>query len=314
MKYLHSPSQHHDHHDHKTMKAVEFEGKAFDITVKKLPIPKVRLPHDAIIRVTSSGICGTDLHVFHGRVPVNPPMTMGHEIVGIVHSLGSKVTDLKVGDRVIVSAVINDDHLGGEADDESIGGLGFGTFPGFSQFNGGQAGYVRVPFATDNLLLLPKGTDNELDYVMLADIFPTANWALDASGFKLGDVVVIFGAGPVGLLAAYSAFLRGASKVYSVDRVPERLAKAKSIGAIPIDFSKSDPVAQILKHEPAGVDRACDCIGYECVDAKGKNVGNLVLTQAIQVTRVAGGIGVIGVYSPSDPRKYLSSSSPRFKY
>ncbi|KAK0106196.1 hypothetical protein ONS96_003841 [Cadophora gregata f. sp. sojae] len=302
MKYLHSPSQHHDHHDHKTMKAVEFEGKAFDITVKKLPIPKVRLPHDAIIRVTSSGICGTDLHVFHGRVPVNPPMTMGHEIVGIVHSLGSKVTDLKVGDRVIVSAVINDDHLGGEADDESIGGLGFGTFPGFSQFNGGQAGYVRVPFATDNLLLLPKGTDNELDYVMLADIFPTANWALDASGFKLGDVVVIFGAGPVGLLAAYSAFLRGASKVYSVDRVPERLAKAKSIGAIPIDFSKSDPVAQILKHEPAGVDRACDCIGYECVDAKGKNVGNLVLTQAIQVTRVAGGIGVIGVYSPSDPR------------
>ncbi|KAG4421294.1 hypothetical protein IFR04_005596 [Cadophora malorum] len=284
------------------MKAVEFEGKAFDMKVKTLQIPKVRKSHDAIIRVTSSGICGTDLHVFHGRVPVNPPMTMGHEIVGIVHSIGSKVSDLKVGDRVIVSGIITDDNLGGDDDDEVVGGLGIGDIPGFFQFNGGQAGYVRVPFASDNVLLLPEGTENELDYVMLADIFPTANWALDASGFKFGDVVVIFGAGPVGLLTAYSAFLRGASKVYSVDRVPERLAKAKSIGAIPIDFSKSDPVAQILKREPEGVDRTCDCIGYECVDAKGKNVGNLVLTQAVHVTRSGGGIGVIGVYLPQDPR------------
>ncbi|KAG4440731.1 hypothetical protein IFR05_003775 [Cadophora sp. M221] len=284
------------------MKAVAFEGKAFDMTVKKLPIPKIQKGTDAIIRVTSSGICGTDLHVFHGRVPVNPPMTMGHEIVGIVHSIGSKVSDLKVGDRVIVSGIITDDNLGGDADDEVVGGLGIGDVPGFIQFNGGQAGFVRVPFASDNVLLLPEGKEHELDYVLLADIFPTANWALDCSGFVFGDVVVIFGAGPVGLLAAYSAFLRGASKVYSVDRVPERLAKAKSIGAIPIDFSKGDPVAQILKREPKGVDRACDCIGYECVDAKGKNVGNIVLTQAINVVRAGGGIGVIGVYLPQDPR------------
>jgi threonine dehydrogenase-like Zn-dependent dehydrogenase len=109
-----------------------------------------------------------------------------------------------------------------------------------------------------------------------------------------------FYSGPVGLLCAYSAFLRGASKVYSVDRVPERLAKAKSIGAIPIDFSEGDPVAQIMKHEPEGVDRACDCIGYECVNAEGVNEGNLVLTQAIHVVRTGGGIGVIGVYVPED--------------
>ena len=104
------------------------------------------------------------------------------------------------------------------------------------------------------------------------------------------------------MLCAYSAFMRGASKVYSVDRVPQRLAKAKSIGAIPIDFSKGDPVAQIMKHEPEGVDRACDCIGYECVDANGKNVGNLVLTQAINVVRTGGGVGAIGVYVPEDAR------------
>lgn len=122
-------------------------------------------------------------------------MTMGHEIVGIVHSIGSKVSDLKVGDRVIVSGIITDDNLGGEDDDEVVGGLGIGDVPGFIQFNGGQAGFVRVPFASDNVLLLPEGKEHELDYVMLADIFPTANWALDCSGFVFGDVVVIFGAG-----------------------------------------------------------------------------------------------------------------------
>lgn len=102
------------------------------------------------------------------------------------------------------------------------------------------------------------------------------------------------------MLTAYSALFRGANRVYSVDRVPQRLAKAKSIGAIPIDFSKGDPVAQILKLEPNGVDRSCDCVGYECVNAEGVNVENTVITQAINVTRTNGGIGLIGVYSPVD--------------
>ena len=94
--------------------------------------------------------------------------------------------------------------------------------------------------------------------------------------------------------------------MYSVDHIPARLAKAKSIGAIPIDFSASDPVAQILKLEPNGVDRSCDCVGFECVDATGTNVGNLVLTWAINVTRVLGGIGFIGVYIPDDLSEYYS--------
>ena len=120
-------------------------------------------------------------------------MTMGHEIVGIVHSIGDKVHNLKVGDRVIVSAILFEDELDGN--DQVFGGLGIGQFSGIEQFNGGQAGFVRVPFASDNLLLLPEGKEYELDYVLLADIFPTANWALDAAGFALGDVVVVFGAG-----------------------------------------------------------------------------------------------------------------------
>lgn len=102
-------------------------------------------------------------------------------------------------------------------------------------------------------------------------------------------------------MTVYSAFLRGASKVYSVDSVPQRLAKARELGAIPIDFTDGDPVAQIKKKEPDGVDRSCDCIGFECVNAEGVNIGNIVISQAIDVTREGGGIGVIGVYSPIDP-------------
>lgn len=182
-------------HGHDKMKAVEWEGKPFSVSVKALPIPKVTKPTDAIIRCTTSGICGSDLHIFHGRIPTHPPMTMGHEIVGIVHSVGDLVEDLKVGDRVIVSAVIFEDGLEGST--VEVGGLAFGSLPGIEQFNGGQAEFVRVPFATDNCLLLPKGTHHELDYVALSDIFPTANWALDCSGFAFGDVVAVFGAGKV---------------------------------------------------------------------------------------------------------------------
>ena len=188
MKHSHSHSS-----GAETMKAVEFNNQPFSMKVKTVPIPKITSPTDAVIRVTSSGICGSDLHIFHGRFPVKPPMTMGHEIVGIVHSVGSKVFDVKVGDRVIVAGVLSEDELDGAV--AEIGGLGIGTFQGFEQFNGGQAGFVRVPFASDNLLLLPAGKQHELDYVLLADIFPTANWALDCSGFVFGDVVVVFGAG-----------------------------------------------------------------------------------------------------------------------
>lgn len=119
--------------------------------------------------------------------------------------------------------------------------------------------------------------------------------------FRVGEEGKLTITGPVGLLCAYSAILRGASKVYSIDHVPMRLEKARSIGAIPIDFTKGDPVAQITKFEPRGVDRACDCVGFECIDAKGKNVVNEVLTNCINITKPFGGIGVIGVYSPQDP-------------
>lgn len=149
---------------------------------------------------------------------------------------------------------------------------------------------------------LPKGTENEADFAMLADIFPTGWHGVQLSGFKPGESIAIFGAGPVGLMAAYSAVLRGASRVYVVDMVKERLDAAVKINCIPINFTQSDPVEQIIKHNKGMVDRAVDAVGYQAVDKSGsKEKPNIVLDQLIQVTRPTGGLGIPGLYVPADP-------------
>lgn len=169
-------------------------------------------------------------------------------------------------------------------------------------YQGGQAQYLRVPFADFNALKLPKGTEHEADFILLADIFPTGWHGLVLAGFQSGESVAVFGAGPVGLMAAYSGVLRGASKVFVVDTVPERLQAAEKIGCVPIDFRKSDPVEQIIKLNGGMVDRAVDAVGYQAVDASGsKEKPNVVLDQLIMVTRPTGGLGIPGLYVPADP-------------
>ena len=163
------------------------------------------------------------------------------------------------------------------------------------------AEFARVPFADESLIPVPltftsTDVDLEEDYATLSDIFATGWTALDFADFRPGDSVAVFGAGPVGLLAAYSAVLRGANKVYAVDNVPMRLQRAASIGAIPINFNTSDPVQQILEHEPAGVPRAVDCVGMEAVDQDGKLQEGIVLHQMIAVAAEHGGLGQVGIY------------------
>lgn len=143
-----------------------------------------------------------------------------------------------------------------------------------------------------------NAAEHALDYILVADVFPTGWFALDSSGFQPGDSVAVFGAGPIGLMCVYSAILRGASKVYSVDYVPARLAKAASMGAIPINFLDSDPVAQIMAREPSGVRRSCDCVGFEALNSDLKLQEDIVLNQCVQVTDFTGGIGVVGLYLP----------------
>lgn len=233
--------------------------------------------------------------------------------MGIVTDLGSGITLLKKGDRIVLPFNVAD----GRCQNCEEGRTAFctGVNPGFAggaygyvamgPYQGGQAQYLRVPFADFNALKLPPGDEHEASFALLADIFPTGWHGLELSGFKPGESVAVFGAGPVGLMAAYSAHLRGAARIYVVDRVPERLVAAGKIpGAKGIDFSKGDAV-EMIKKENGGkmVDRSVDAVGYQAhggKDGEGE-VPNVVLEECIQVTRPTGGIGVPGLYVPSDP-------------
>lgn len=289
------------------MKAVHYEGP-FKVSVKEVAIPKIQHPDDVIVKVTTAAICGSDLHMYEGRTAAEAGLVFGHENMGIVVETGSGVTLLEKGDRIVMPFNVAD----GRCRNCEEGRTAFctGVNPGFAggaygyvamgPYQGGQAQYIRVPFADFNALKLPKGTEHEADFILLADIFPTGWHGLVLSGFKSGESVAVFGAGPVGLMAAYSGILRGASNVFVVDTVPERLQSAKKIGCIPIDFKASDPVQQIIKLNGGMVDRAVDAVGYQAT-AGDKEQPNVVLEQLIAVTRPTGGLGIPGLYVPSDP-------------
>lgn len=155
---------------------------------------------------------------------------------------------------------------------------------------------MRVLNGDSNLISIPQGTEHELDYLTCTDIFATAWTSITQTSFQPGDSVAIYGAGPVGLLAAYSAIFRGAIKVYSIDHVEARLARAESIGAIPIDLRKGDPSTQILKLQTNGVQRVSDCVGLECVNPQLKPQEGYILDDAIKLVAAGGGIAITGVY------------------
>ena len=201
-------------------------------------------------------------------------LIFGHENMGVITEKGAGVVLLNEGDRVVMPFNVAD----GRCRNCEEGSTAFctGVNPGFAggaygyvamgPYDGGQAQYIRVPYADFNCLTLPKGTENEADFALLADIFPTGWHGVSLSGFKPGETIAVFGAGPVGIMAAYSAVLRGGSRVYVVDQVKERLDQAKKIGCIPINFRDGDPVEQIIKDNGGMVDRAVDAVGYQAVD------------------------------------------------
>ncbi|CAM1509735.1 Fc.00g000700.m01.CDS01 [Cosmosporella sp. VM-42] len=291
------------------MKAVNYEGP-YKVKVDKVEIPNLQHPDDVIVKVTTAAICGSDLHMYEGRTAAEPGITFGHENMGIVEELGEGVALLKKGDRVVMPFNVAD----GRCRNCEEGKTAFctGVNPGFAggaygyvamgPYRGGQAQYIRIPYADFNALKLPPGTENESDFILLADIFPTGWHGVELSGFRSGESVAVFGAGPVGLMAAYSATLRGASRVFVVDRVPERLKAAEKIGCVPIDFTQSDAVDQIIELNKGMVDRSVDAVGYQAVDKSGSTEQpNIVLENMIRVTRACGGLGIPGLYVPSDP-------------
>ncbi|KAG5659536.1 hypothetical protein KAF25_002095 [Fusarium avenaceum] len=276
-----------------TMRAVAYFGQPYNVSVIDMPLPSIINQTDVVVRITSSAICGSDLHFYHGfSGSPDVPWGLGHEAIGYVSEIGDAVTALNVGDYVIVPDNADDGHWGPSHP------LSFGV--GSPDYGGLQAEYARVPFADDTLIPIPINSthrDAELDYLMVADVFTTGWHSLSYSGFEAGDSVAIFGAGPVGLLAAYSAVLRGASNVYVVDHVESRLELARSIGASTINFDEDDPVAAIMALEPEGVARSLDAVGFESVNSTGQMHTGIVLEQMVAVTSIYGGMGIAGVYN-----------------
>jgi len=292
------------------MKAVVYQ-KPFSVAVENVPGPTIQHPNDVIVRVTSTAICGSDLHMYEGRTAAQPGIVFGHENMGIIEEVGSGVTALRKGDRVVMPFNV----ACGFCRNCQAGFTGFclNVNPGFAggaygyvamgPYMGGQAEYLRIPYAEFNCLVLPPGKEHETDFVMLADIFPTGYHGCELADVRPGETVAVYGAGPVGLMAAYSALLRGASQVFVVDRVPERLAKAAQVGAVPINFDAGDPVEQIKAQTGGeGTDKGIDAVGYQAVTQQGTSEQPaLVLNALIQTVRATGALGIPGLYVPADP-------------
>lgn len=293
------------------MKALVYQGP-HKVAVKNVPDPKIEKPTDVLVKITSTNICGSDLHMYEGRTDVEVGKVLGHENLGEVIEVGKAVEQVEVGDMVCLPFNISCGHC--KNCERSLTGFCLTTNPGnagaaygyagMGPYNGGQAEFLRVPYADFNCLKLPEDAkEKESDYVMLSDIFPTGWHATELAGLKPGENIVIYGCGPVGLMAAHSAMIKGAAKVMIVDCHPDRLRLAEEIGVIPIDYSKHDPVEQIKELTSGqGADCGCECVGYQCHDPAGKEVSNLTMNNLVQSVRATGGLGIVGVFVSEDPK------------
>lgn len=259
------------------MKAVVFKGVG-DIRLEDVPEPEIKEENDAIVRLTASGICGTDLHMIRGTMPgMKPGTILGHEGVGIVEKIGKNVRNLKIGDRVIIPSTIgcgycaycrsgyfaSCDNANPNGKFIDSGTAFFGGPKHSGPFNGMQAEKVRVPFANVGLVKIPDNVSDD-KAILLSDIFPTGFFGAKLAEVKKGNVVAVFGCGPVGLFAIISAQLLGAGRVIAVDRIPDRLAKAQELGAEIINFEEEDPVKTIKKLTGnIGADRIIEAVGVD---------------------------------------------------
>lgn len=293
------------------MKALVYYGP-YDVRVTEMPDAKIEDATDVLVRVTTTNICGSDLHMYEGRTDMEKGRIFGHENMGEVIEIGAAVKQVKVGDMVCMPFNIAcgccancEKGLTGFCLTMNPGtaGAAYG-FAGMGPYSGGQAEYLRVPNADFNCLILPEDAkEKENDYVMLSDIFPTGYHATELAGVQPGDSVVIYGAGPVGLMALHAAVIKGASKIMVVDYKKDRLKLAEEMGGIPIDFSKAPAVDQVLElTDGIGADRGCECVGYQCCDKHEKEHSNITMNELVQAVKATGSIGVVGVFVPKDPK------------
>jgi threonine dehydrogenase-like Zn-dependent dehydrogenase len=259
------------------MKAVVFYGVG-DIRLVDQPDPRIKERTDAIVRITASAICGTDLHMVRGTLPgMKVGTILGHEGVGIVEELGPDIRNLKVGDRVVISSTIGCGSCSycragyyAQCDHANPNGprAGSAFFGGPSEtgpFQGLQAEKALIPFANVGLVKLPdEVTDDQA--ILISDIFPTGYFGADIAEVKPGNTVVVWGCGPVGQFAILSARLRGAGRILAIDNIPSRLDMAQAQGAETINFDQEEPVEALLRLTGGiGPDRAIDAVGVDAV-------------------------------------------------
>ena len=270
-----------------TMRAAVFEGPG-RIVLEERPVPKVG-PTDALIRVTLTTICGTDVHILKGEYPVAPGRIVGHEPVGVIAALGAAVSGYRVGQRVIAGAITpcgqcthcldgSQAQCGGRA----MGGWRFGN-----TIDGCQAEYLLVPDAQANLASIPDALTDE-QVLMCPDIMSTGFSGAERGQIRIGDVVAVFAQGPIGLCATAGAKLRGASHIIAIDSIPERLAIAKALGAdTVIDYTAEDPVNAIMEATAGrGVDVAIEALGKQ-----------ETFERCLRVLKPGGILSSLGVYS-----------------
>ncbi|HEY8900856.1 MAG TPA: zinc-dependent alcohol dehydrogenase [Chthoniobacterales bacterium] len=307
------------------MKASVFH-KPGDIRVDTVPDPTIRHPQDVILKVTSTAICGSDLHIYNGFLPQKRPMVLGHEFMGIVEDAGPEVTAVAKGDRVIIPFPIACGHcffcqhdLPGHCEEsnpekygpegglfDQKGGALFGYTDFYGGYDGGQAEYVRVPFANVGPRKAPEEfSDDQL--LFLTDIFPTGYCGVKWANVQPEDTVAVFGCGPVGLMAQKVAWVFGAKRVIGIDIEDYRLAMAeKSARSETLNAEKSDVVAAIREMTGGrGADVCIDAVGLEARRSLGDKISNVfhgqagsikVLETAISAVRRGGQVSVLGVY------------------
>lgn len=258
------------------MKAVTWQGVE-KVSVETVPDPRIEQPTDAIVRVTSTAICGSDLHLYKVLAPyLQAGDVLGHEFMGIVEEVGPEAGNLKVGDRVVVPFVIACGHcfmcrIGKQSQcettqvtDKGMGSSLFGFTSLYGSVPGGQAEYVRVPQAQYGPVVLPQDGPDER-YLYLSDILPTGWQAARYADIEPGSTVAVFGLGPVGQFATRSAFEQGAGRVIAVDRVPERLALAEKFGVETINLDEVDDAAEVIRDMTGGrgADSVLETVGME---------------------------------------------------
>lgn len=305
------------------MLAMNYRGP-FRVRADHKPMPEILHPNDAIIRVTRSCICGSDLHLYHGLVPdTRVGMTFGHEFIGVVEEIGPSVEKLKVGDNVLVpfniacgQCAFCKQELYGNCHESNPQATAVGGIFGYSHtaggYDGGQAEYVRVPYADVGPTIIPADMDPD-DAVLLTDVCPTGYQAAEMGGIKTGDTVVVFGAGPVGIMAAKCAWLFGAARVIVIDHIEYRLDFVRDYANCEAYNFKSleDPVLFIKKTTDwFGADVCIDAVGADAAGSALQTItGRKTLLQAgsatalhwaINAVKKGGIVSIVGVYGPTD--------------